>query len=341
MKPAYAGAVAAVLVVLAIALGLAAGTIFRPPPPTPRVVVVTPSPAPRTATPSPTTDPNVFRQRLAGGCATDQSIWVVANGGGLVRFDGEHWTVVDSTLRTLVHAACDDALLYAVGPAGAVLSVDDRSRQIRAVDVTIRDLYGIAPLPDGALAVGDAGTVMRLVGGFWQPYARGIEEDLRAVAVFSDGSAWAVGAAGVAYRLEPAGWRPVATRVDATLRSVAGPNVANVVAVGDGGTVIAWTGGRWFTVDSGVEENLRAVARTAAAAWVVGEKGVVLTVEGLTSPGVPAKPIAVTRLDLRTACDLVSVFVRGDDVWIIGEDGASSGVWRLRGGTIAQHWGAC
>lgn len=340
MKLSTAGVIAVLLVIAAVAVGLLAGTVARPAPATPRRA--TPTPVVATATPQPTTDPNVFKQPLSSGCVTSQSMWVVTNGGGLVRYDGENWLQVDGTLRSLVYAACDADLLYAVGPAGAVLTVDDRSRQIRAVDVTTQDLLGIAPLPDGAIAVGTQGTVMRLTGGNWQPYARGIDEELRAIVAFSGESAWAVGVAGIAYRLEPAGWRPVPTGVDTTLRAVTGPNVGSVLAAGDAGTVIVLSGGRWNQVDSGVEETLRAATRSGTTAWIVGDGGVVLAVESVfVSPTVPAKPPATRRIDIATACDLTSVFVRGDDLWIIGSTSGGAGVWRLRNGSVAQHWGAC
>jgi hypothetical protein len=340
MSLRLAAAFAAVTVLVAVSLGLLAGTIARPAPPTPRRVVITLPPAP-TRTPAPTSEADLFRQQLSGGCATDQGVWVVTDGGGLLQYDGTSWSQADSTLRTLVFAACDESLMYAVGPAGAVLTVDDRARRIRAVDITTADLYGITPLPDGAIAVGGQGAVHRLVGGFWSVYARGIEEDLFAIAAFSGDSAWAVGSGGVSYRLEPAGWRPVTTNVDVALRSVAGASVASVVAVGDRGTMLAFADGRWSTVDSGVEEGLRSVARAGSLTWVVGQKGVVLVVDGIPAQGAPTSPLRVRRLDLRTACDLSRVFLRGEDTWIVGSDGQGGAVWRLRGDTVAQHWGAC
>jgi len=329
MSGRLAAAFAGVLVLVAVSFGLLAGTLTRPAP-TPRRIVVTASPVPRTPTPT-LSEGELFRQRFTSACATAQNVWVVTDGGGLLRYDGTAWTQADSTLRTLVFAACDDGFLYAVGPSGAVLSVDDRARQIRAVDLTTADLYGIAPLPDGALAVGGTGTVQRLSGGLWQTYARGIDEDLFAVVAFSGDSAWAVGAGGVSYRLETAGWRPVATNVDVPLRAVAGPDVSSVVAVGDRGTIASFAGGRWSTVESGVDENLRSIARARSFAWVVGDKGVVLAVDAAR----------VRRFDLHTACNLTRVFSRGDDVWIVGSDDRGSGVWRLRADAVAQHWGAC
>jgi hypothetical protein len=339
---AYVGIIAVMLVVAAIGGGLAIGTIARPSP-TPR-----PTPAPTVAvptrTPVPTTDPQVFFQQLSAGCATDQGLWVVANGGALLRYNGKDWTQVDSTLRTLTNASCDSGTMYAVGPVGAVLIVDDRARSINSFDVTVEDLRAVAAMPQGMMVVGTQGMVQLLLGGTWQPYASGIEEDLNGLVVFSVDSAWIVGSKGVSYRLEPAGWRPVKTGVDVTLRAIAGPNVKTAVAVGDGGTILTLSGDAWTKVESGIDTPLRAVAAVGSSAWAVGDGGVVLSVDGaLAVPGsaIPAKPTAVSRIDIGTTCRLTSVFALFQDIWIVGSRGGVSGVWRLRDGKVAERWGEC
>ncbi|MGH2490366.1 MAG: hypothetical protein ACRDF9_02555 [Candidatus Limnocylindria bacterium] len=330
----YAGVIAVLLVVAAIGAGLAIGTVARPSP-TPRP---TPTIAPPTPTPVPTTDPQVFRQQLSGGCATEQGMWVVTNGGGLLRYDGKDWTQVDGTLRTLTHASCDEGTLYAVGPVGAVLILDDRARSINSFDVTLADLRGVAAMPQGAMTVGSNGTVMLLSGGQWQPYASGIEEGLNAVAVFELLSAWVVGDQGVSYRLESVGWRPVPTGVTASLRAVSATTPQSVVAVGDGGTIIVFDG-TWKPVESGVTANLHAIARLGSVEWIVGDAGTVLILDaaGGAAPGVRAP----TKFDLGTTCDLRGVFVNGPDIWVIGSTGVRGGVWRIRDGKVGERWGGC
>jgi hypothetical protein len=337
----YTAIIAVLLVVAAITSGLAIGTVSRPRP-TPRVVISTPTVAP-TPTPLPTTDPSVFQQTFSSGCATGQAIWIVTNGGGLLRYDGQNWVQVDSTLRSLVNASCDTSMLYAVGPVGAVLIVDDRARSINAWDVSLEDLRGVAAMPGGAMVVGTQGAVLLLAGGTWQPYASGIAEDLNAIVVFGLQSAWAVGSQGISYRLEVAGWRAVKTGVEVTLRAIAAPSVQTAVAVGDGGTILTLSGLVWSKVDSGVDLPLRAVAAAGSTAWIVGDSGVVLAVDGAlqTSGAIPAKVPVVERIDVGTTCSLTSVFARGSDIWVIGSSAAKSGVWRLRDRKVAQRWGEC
>jgi hypothetical protein len=334
----YVGIIAALLVVAAIGAGLAIGTVARPSPtprPTPVRTVAVPTP-----TPVPTTDPQVFRQSLTGACATGQGLWVVTNGGGLLRYDGEHWTQIDGTLRTLTAASCDAGTLYAVGPVGAMLIVDDRLRQITSFDVTLADLIGVAAMPEGAMAVGTAGTVMFLSGGSWQEYARGLEEDLYGIVAFGPQSAWVVGSQGASYRLEAAGWRPVATGVTVALRAVSGTGPQQAWVVGDGGTFLIFDG-TWKPVETGITANLRAIARLGGALWIVGDAGTVLLLDAAggdhTQPGI--RP--VTKVDLGTTCDLRSVFANGQDLWVVGSTGSVGGVWRIRGGSVAERWGGC
>jgi hypothetical protein len=327
MPLSYTAIIAVLLVVAAIGSGLAIGTITRPRP-TPVVVAPTPTVAP-TRTPLPTTNPAVFEQTFSGGCSTDQAIWVVTNGGGLIRYDGQDWVQVDGTLRTLVHASCDQFTLYAVGPVGAVLIVDDRARSIDAFDVTIEDLVGVQALPAGAVVAGQQGTVLLLNGGTWQPYAVGIEEDLNAVVLFGPLSGWAVGAGGVSYRLETEGWRIIATGTTQTLRGLAATGPTNVVAVGEAGTV-AHFDDHWTLLASGVDVTLRDVI-VAPDLWIVGDAGTVLTSDGS----------GLRRVDVGTKCDLRAVFTRAGEIWIIGSLGGSGGALRLRGGSVAERWGAC
>ncbi|MDP9251464.1 MAG: hypothetical protein M3O80_00530 [Chloroflexota bacterium] len=333
----YAGIIAVLLVIAAVGGGLAVGTIARPSP-SPRP---TPKPTATGApTPLPTTDPAVFRQTLSSGCATEQGLWVVANGGGLVRYDGKDWTQVDGTLRTLTNTSCDAGTLYAVGPVGAVLILDDRARQIQSFDVTLEDLRGVAAMPQGAMVVGTQGTVMLLLGGTWQPYANGLAEDLNAIVVFELQSAWVVGEQGISYRLESAGWRPVPTGVTVDLRAVGGTGPQQAWAVGDGGTFLIFDG-TWKPVQTGVTANLRAIARLGGALWIVGDAGTVLILDAAGGDHTQPRTVPPTQFDLRTTCDLGSVFVVGPDVWIIGGRGGVSGVWRIRDGKVAERWGEC
>jgi len=316
----------AIVLIVAIAGGAVAGRIARPAPPTP---IPTPEPTLAPPTPEPDTAPLVFALPLTAGCATDDATWVVSDGGGIGRFDGTTWRLADPTLRSLVAAACASDTVLAIGPAGRVLTIDDRAKAIRADDLGIVDLFGISLLPDGSLVVGAGGAVLRQTANGWQPYARGLEEDLFGVVGFSATSAWTVGSNGAAFRLEDAGWRQFATGTTVTLRAVAASSANDAVAAGDGGTVLRFDG-RWRPLDTGVKTDLRAAVRVGQVTYVAGDDGVVLAVRGND----------VTRLDLGTTCSLRGAFAKGDDLWLVGSSGTRAAVWRKTGDGV-QRWGDC
>jgi hypothetical protein len=320
---------AGAMLVVAIGAGAAVGVIARPTPqPT-----ATPTPF-ASATPVPDTAALVFQQPLSAGCATADAVWVVSNGGGIGRFDGQRWQLIDTTLRSLVAATCakDPALVLAVGPAGRVLSIDDAAKTIRPDDIGFTDLYGVAAAADGVLVVGSQGTVQRQTFTGWEPYNRGLAgEDLFGVAGFPTGAAWAVGAGGVAYRLDADTWSAFDTGTTSSLRTVSGASVTDSITAGDDGTLLRFDG-RWKALDSGVKTTLRASLRAGEVTYVVGDGGVALSVSGST----------VTRLDLGTTCTLYGVFAgqTDDTVWFVGTTGTRAGVWR-RAGTKIDRWGSC
>lgn len=277
----------------------------------------------------------VFRQPLVAGCATADAVYVFSDGGGIARYDGVRWELVDASLRTFSAAACDTRRALAVGPAGAVAQVDEAASRISLDPPDIDDLYAVSLAPDGAaFLAGARGTVRRRSAAGDEPYARGIEEDLFAVAAFGPTSAWVAGSAGSAYRLEPAGWRPVPTGTPTALRALAGPSASEMIAAGDAGTLLRFDGG-WRTLESGTREVLRSATYASGAAWVVGDGGTALVIDrGAT---------AARRLDLATTCPLRAVFARGDEVWIVGSRGDRAAIWRVTGpvhGPV-QRWGDC
>jgi photosystem II stability/assembly factor-like uncharacterized protein len=273
----------------------------------------------------------VFRQPLSAGCVAGDGVYVVSDGGGIGRFDGERWQLIDPTLRSLVAAACRGSELVAVGGAGGVVTIDDAARSIRTDAVQIDDLRGISLLPDGALAAGRRGTVIRQTAAGWFPHAAGLEEDFEAIVAFGPASAWVVGAGGVAYRLEVAGWRAIPSGAGATLRAIVGPRVDDLVAVGDGGTILRYRTG-WVAVPPPAPVTLRAAALVGTTTWIVGDRGTVLRLDAGAGPPAP--------IDLGTTCTLRGIFAQGETIWIVGSDGTHAAVWRISG-TATRRWGAC
>jgi hypothetical protein len=332
MRSLTAAVLAVLAVLAAVAIGLAAGRAARPAPSSvPPAVTATPSPA---ASATPVDAATLLRQPLSAGCATADAVWVVTNGGGLLRYDGSAWAQVDDTLRSLTHVACSTDRVYAVGLVGSFVRVDEQAHQINSDAITIDDLFGVSIVGDGALIVGSQGAVHIVANGNIQPYAQGISEDLRAVVAFTLRSAWTVGADGTTYRLDDRGWSLVRTPTTSTLRAIAARTAADPVAVGDAGTIVSYSppDRSWKSVPSGVDVALRDVI-VVPELWVAGDAGTLLT-------GTLA---SLQRVDLHTSCDLVSVFAAGlsGDIFVVGESAGAGGVWLLRRGAVAQHWGGC
>jgi hypothetical protein len=314
------------MVVVAIGAGAAVGVVTRPTP------SVEPSATPvPTVAPVPDTGPLVFEQPLAAGCATDDAVWVVSDGGGIGRFDRlmQKWELIDPTLRSLVAVACGADSVVAVGAFGRVVDIDDLAKTIQADDVGLFNAYALALLPDGALVVGSEGTVQRQTAAGWGPYAAGIDEDLYGVAAFAGSSAWIVGAAGVTYRLESAGWRQFETGTTAALRTISAASPTEAIAAGDDGVLLRFDGS-WRPLESGVKNALRASARVGPITYVVGDLGTALAVEGNT----------VRPMNITTTCALRSVFVHGNEVWFVGSQGTLAGVWRQTPDRV-DRWGTC
>jgi hypothetical protein len=325
-----AALIAVLLVFVAAGVGLAVGTRARPAP-TPRPVPSATTIALPAATP---VDPaevqrRAFAQPLSSGCATDKAVWLFADGGAAIRYDGRTWTIPDPTLRSIEAAACREGTALAVGGGGSLLTADEDRHELRADRTGLEDLHAVALLPDGAIAVGAAGTVLRQSALDWTSVGAGISEDLYGVAA-SPPAVWLVGMAGVAYRLTSAGWTIVPTPKTATLRAVAiqPPDIA--IAAGDRGTVWRWTGTAWAEVRTDTSVTFRAAAVVGAATWIVGDGGTVLELLGER----------VRRIEVGTGCTLRAVFPQGSAVWIVGSDGTRGGAWRITA-TGTDRWGAC
>lgn len=330
--------IAALLVVFATGLGIAAGQRARPAPSARPVPSPTALALPSATAPGPVEiQRRAFAQPLTGGCATSSAVWLVADGGAVIRWDGREWTIPDPTLRSLVAAQCDQTTVLAVGAGGSLLTIDEERRQVRADRFGTDDLSAVARIPGGAVAVGTAGTVVEQGDLGWRAVTAGVTEDLYGVAIgrtVAGVTGWVVGGGGGAYRFAEGTWRKVESGATATLRAVV--EIGDVAyAVGDGG-IVRWRGQGWEPV-RGAPGSLRAAAVVGASTvWAVGERGTVVEVSRATEPGGGA----VRTIDLGTACTLRAVFAEGPAVWIVGSDGTRGGAWRIAP-TGTDRWGTC
>jgi hypothetical protein len=323
-------AIVLVLVAGAIAVGAVAGVRGRaaPAPTASAPFAVVPLPTPTPLDPA-EVERRAFAQPLVAGCATERAVWIVADGGAAIRFDGTAWSSPDQTLRSLHAVACGPAAVLAVGAGGSIVRVDDERRTVHVDRSGVEDLFGLALLPDGALAVGTRGTVLRQSAADWTRIDAGIVVDLDAVAV-SGTTGWLAGGRGATYRVEGSATRTAPSGTTETIRSVAMLTPASAVAAGDGGTLIRWDGSRWAPLATGGTSALRSVALVGDTIWAVGDGGTVLNLRNAETH----------RVDLGTSCTLRSVFPQGATTWIVGSDGLHAAAWRIGPGHT-DHWGSC
>jgi hypothetical protein len=343
-----AGLIVVLLVVFAAGIGIAVGERARPTP-SPRPVPSPTTIALATATP---VDPaeverRAFAQPLVTGCATARAVWLLADGGTAIRWDGRAWSIPDPTLRSILAATCDQATVLAVGRGGSIVTVDDELRQVRPDRFGIDDLASVVRFPAAtstsarqqAIAVGTGGVVAHQTDLGWRIVPTGIAEDLNGVAHRGIGGlvrapfAWIVGANGVSFRLmEQDRWERVQTGTGVSIRAVTFAT-GGAIAVGDRGTVLRQLDGAdgWKSVRSGTDADLRAIASVGATtAWIVGDRGTVLELSSEE----------MRRIDLGTTCTLRHVFAAGTAIWVVGSDGNRGGAWRILP-TGTDRWGTC
>lgn len=270
-----------------------------------------------------------FAQPLAAGCATASTVWLFADGGAAIRFDGRAWTIPDPTLRSLVSAACDAGTALAVGGGGSLLSIDEDRRQVHVDHFGSDDLRSVARIPGGAIAVGAGGTVLLQSPEGWTPIGGTLTDELFGVGA-AGSMIWLVGAEGVTYRNTASGWDPRPSGTRATLRAVVVPSLDTAIAIGDDGALVRWTAAGWTAVKTETTTTLRAAAVIGAATWVVGDGGIALEILGER----------IRRIDLGTTCPLRAVFPQGSAVWVVGSDGTNGAAWRVTSSGI-DRWGTC
>ncbi len=134
-----------------------------------------------------------------------------------------------------------------------------------------------------------------------------------------------VGRAGAAVRYERSSLFSWRTGTDRDLRGVAWTGAREALAAGDGGVLVRLTPEGPHAIESGTEVTLRDVAAVSATeALVCGDGGTLLRVNG----------DRVTALDVNRDADLLSMFARGEHVFLVGAGGV---VLRMQAGQVVPE----
>ena len=313
-------------VLAAFLVGFFAAAVVAPrlAPATP--VAASPSPAP---TPSPTPeedDPQVFAQPLVAGCGLREEAYVVSHGGGIARFDGRHWRLIDDTLRDLRAVACMPELVLAVGDGGRLVRIDPVRREIRSDVIADADLYVVALLDGGtAYVAGDRQVVMRFANGRWERLGRGEEGTAwRAIFARQPNEVWFAGDHGALFFLDGQTFRD---------RSIAGG--PDLVAIGPSptGPSVVGADGRVFTLEP---------TREVRPAGTVGGLRAYFSPDGSTLYLLLSDRVLVQRrsaervpVDTGLTCPPRAMFASAENVFVLGRDDGRVGIARSRLGAAA------
>lgn len=332
LRPALtiAGMVAAAVVIGLVAARLAPARLGPEPTPTPTPLAASPTPVPTAQR----DDDRVWQQPLSAGCAVSSNeAYVVSNGGGLARFDGRFWTLIDDSLRQLRAATCVSGVMVAAGEGGRVVRVDPTDRAIRSDVVAEADLFAVGGLdPRELYAAGADLALVRLHDGRWEPAAvPGSGLAWRAVLARSPTEVWLAGDQG---RLAVFDGR---TFVDRSIPN--GPDLTALAPVGVQ-TLVGGRDGRVFVVRPAVAPL--EVARVDGAvrslvgagpedAYVLADDLRRITYTGSTSAALVHGLSCVPEFAFGSG--------RGD-IWVVARSGGRWGMAR-HDGNFWTEWGVC
>ena len=221
--------------------------------------------------------------------AAADDVWAVADGGGLMHFDGTgfHAEHADTQQDLLAIHGTGPRDIWAVGKGGHVLHYD--GSQWSREDLTMLFdasagamtgvLYGVfAAAPDAVWAVGHSGVsaiILHYDGKQWSNQSLGLQTDQALRAVWGTGrdKLWAVGDMGVIRSFDGMQWKVEKSPTTSALFSVHALAPHDVWAVGANGAAARWNGTAWASANMGLSGALSSVRVDIAAAPPVMDAG--------------------------------------------------------------------
>ena len=223
-------------------------------------------------------------------------------------------------------------------------------------------LRGILPgnTTNSLVAVGRAGTVLRLRDNHWACPEHPGPADLNDVWGVSLDDFWVVGSQGTLLHWAGNTWTAATAPglVAQELKTVSGRSASDVWAIGESGTVLHYDGTSWTKIPFPTTDTLYGLwIDNDGRAWVVGDRGITALING-TQVQLTTSPVS-TRL--RTIYS-----IGGGDIWAAGDSGAllrytgsgwnqvesgtrqnlysisgssSSSLWAVGGGGTFLHYG--
>ena len=261
-------------------------------------------------------------------------------GGRVFKRQGGQWVQIQATgpsvdIRDVF--ATSSQFSVAVGTKGTILVSTGGAWSAQVSnDVEERDLYGVFGTSDtNVFAVGDGGVVIRYDGDKWtvMPTEGPLYSiaDFRALAGHTVGEAqfaFAVGAGGAIQRFDGSEWHDARSGPDVALEAVAVRSATDALAVGEQGLALRWKDGLgWSSLAPFSQSNLHGVAATEEGYVIVGESGLLGTVDAASK---------VTVVDTATDSALRAVAWKVGKGLAVGAGGVA--LW-IDAGTTAESTG--
>jgi hypothetical protein len=197
--------------------------------------------------------------------------------GLIYHFDGSNWSYVQKAQTTIYDLAGVPGLeILAVGGAGLVTS---NTTGVFAYQDPISEaaFYGAWLAADAsvAVAVGEAGTVFRRLGGTWAQEAVPTQADLSGVWGTRADNLYAVSASGEILHFDGSEWQ-ILELLPGSLNAVWGYGEEFVAVVGELGLIAHFDGTEWQQSQETTTQTLRAIHGTSASdVFAAGEAAVV------------------------------------------------------------------
>ncbi len=207
--------------------------------------------------------------------ADGANIWVVGNGGRIVKGDGSgNWAAQTSGVTNpLIEVWGTSATnLWAVGGSGRILRGDGTAwtTQTSGTTQALFSLWGSSA--SNVWAAGDNSTLTRWNGTSWTVSNLGVGTNVLCNGLWGSAAnnIWLVGTHintgnGRVYRYNGTAWsEDTSMGTVAGLNDVWGTSASDVWAVGNGGLILRWNGTAWSTSPSGTTQDLLSIWGSSA-----------------------------------------------------------------------------
>lgn len=224
---------------------------------------------------------------IAGGLVT-----VVGDFGGVMRYDGNAWTLINSNgiIDDFYSVSGNGAGRMYIGGTDGVYELNGTVLTSAAASYPVTTLDVHVDLTGTVWTSGQRGSIQRLSGSTWTTL--NFAPDLLDVWSTSSTNAWAVGEYGFIYRWNGVAWARQTTPSLANLYSVWAPSASDAFAGGDNGTMLRWNGTTWSAMTFPSSARVFAVwGSSASNVFAVTDIGEILRYNGAawtlqtTSPG--------------------------------------------------------